>query len=892
MSIYQGDILNIYNISSSNTYMSNISDGILSKSQLDSGLSISIDTTTATPNRYTIYDSTYIKITELPYNITQIDTSPENFTFYINAGNGNDFTFSNISIDRDGDLESYNDPPITVYIGDSLVFINETLENHPLAISNSNNELLISQTDGILNWTPSEIGTYNYYCTVPGHSTNMCNVINVQSIPTENVSVPTNEYNLYIVDVVDENHMYSNIVYDRNGKVYPHNFNISVYTEDTLQFVETDENNLTLVDQENNVISNLNSFYFTPMEVELSPFRLMSNTDILATINVETLPKEEIRTYQSTSNYRYEIGTDNLHLTTVGIDNTTIANIPIKIKTDDVIIFSNIDSLIIKNDEDILIAESASGSNTLRWSPDQSGIYWYYSDTYPDNSNMITVSDMSYNFNTSNYKYEIVSSTETSYEFVDKVGYNVDRRGMLPMKIRNDIQVYLNDTVVFHNKTDSNPIAIFDHVKNKIYPQLQDRKISWSADNIGRYKYYSTTDLDNVGFINVLYPPVLALDRRDGKDSIILENNQLILNFDYRDLEYEITTYAYDDDYKKYSNSYPIKFQVKEPSPPIPELKFTPQPLTLTNKRREIDLEFLFSSPLNTPLEFSCEQQSSERYYIDDSNKLIITPNLRSISYDINIIAKDTIYQSINSNLTIQVIEEHPISILKQIDNLVELDNIDPIEINLNRYLISYIGNQLFYSFSLSKTVRPSLVNQKPVVELINNYLYVYPDFRDDEYEITITGRDVDGGYSNLPKSLSFTVSEERQEYVNPITDKIVISTTDENNIMYDLDVYFPTEYYPNRSYKIYGERYRTNTNNTVNLVYYQNKLYYAKATGSRSNNLFTTGFLTVTYSVKHDIGVSFVISNLPSNQVNIINNSTVTFSITNLKILLWGAIL
>lgn len=86
------------------------------------------------------------------------------------VGNGSDYNFA-------GDIEG-NDPTITAYIGNTLIF-NNIGQGHPLEIKDSSNEIVTFEENGQTIFPATETGNYSYYCT--SHPNEMSGIINVQN---------------------------------------------------------------------------------------------------------------------------------------------------------------------------------------------------------------------------------------------------------------------------------------------------------------------------------------------------------------------------------------------------------------------------------------------------------------------------------------------------------------------------------------------------------------------------------------------------------------------------------------------------------------------------------------------------------------------------------------
>ena len=102
---------------------------------------------------------------------------------YVITGDGSNYTFN-------GDVTGI-DPTLNVLIKETLTFNNTG--GHPLAIYNSQNELVASESNGTTTFTPKYADTYYYQCTVAGHE-NMRGDIVVSKGTLGSYSNPFNGY--------------------------------------------------------------------------------------------------------------------------------------------------------------------------------------------------------------------------------------------------------------------------------------------------------------------------------------------------------------------------------------------------------------------------------------------------------------------------------------------------------------------------------------------------------------------------------------------------------------------------------------------------------------------------------------------------------------------------
>lgn len=123
-----------------------------------------------------VYPSASITSTSYP----AINASTKNYT--LTANGSSDYIF-------DGDVIG-NDPTLNVNVGDTLVFQNDT-GSHPLAIKDSSNLDVATQSGTSLNWIPTSAGTYTYYCVT--HPGSMFGTITVSSVQSFQQAIKSSE---------------------------------------------------------------------------------------------------------------------------------------------------------------------------------------------------------------------------------------------------------------------------------------------------------------------------------------------------------------------------------------------------------------------------------------------------------------------------------------------------------------------------------------------------------------------------------------------------------------------------------------------------------------------------------------------------------------------------
>ena len=143
------------------------------------------------------------------------------------------YIFENYT-DRLGQINT-NNPTINIYLGDTIKIINNAFNSHPLLIKETESNILQTNSDNFIEWTPTYIGDYEYYC---GNHANMKGIIKV--IHSDNFTNPllTTEINKTFTYNIDNINNYSFTFLnssDRNGVIYStNNPDITIYLEDTI----------------------------------------------------------------------------------------------------------------------------------------------------------------------------------------------------------------------------------------------------------------------------------------------------------------------------------------------------------------------------------------------------------------------------------------------------------------------------------------------------------------------------------------------------------------------------------------------------------------------------------------------------------------------------------
>ena len=190
------------------------------------------------------------------YNITEkppleFDGIPSlTFTYQVNNEGTSSYVFAD-SYDRNTSITG-NNPVITVYVGDKIVF-NRITDDHPINIRNSVDSVdsvedIAQQIDQKTTYTFNEIGVFEYYCT-SGHSS-MIGTINVNEIPLFDQTV--------IINNLGREEKHYNII--DNVRIYAIHCNITIDNTTTLStrtayYNENYPNSITVTDNSNLTIA-------------------------------------------------------------------------------------------------------------------------------------------------------------------------------------------------------------------------------------------------------------------------------------------------------------------------------------------------------------------------------------------------------------------------------------------------------------------------------------------------------------------------------------------------------------------------------------------------------------------------------------------------------------
>lgn len=274
-------------------------------------------------------------------------------------------------------------------------------------------------------------------------------------------------------------------------------------------------------------------------------------------------------------------------------------------------------------------------------------------------------------------------------------------------------------------------------------------------------------------------------------------NSNLHIRPDYRNDIYTISLYGYDEEYINYRESYIITFNLIETQAPSPKINNYVTKQILRNIVTEIDMTDKFVSLLNNVMSY--EIVNGKEWISIQGNNVVIEPNLRDINYVITVRAKDIIYEVYseeNEYLSIEIEEKHPVRILKNIENILNLGN-EKEEILLKEYFESEINTILSYNLEiLTNEIRKTYIDDKDAVilDVINDKIEINPDYRDTKYKIRINA--YDELYVLQKKYLEFEINENRKTIIEPNPDTFNIDLFEKEEEVIDLRDYYDNRYF------------------------------------------------------------------------------------------------
>lgn len=295
-------------------------------------------------------------------------------------------------------------------------------------------------------------------------------------------------------------------------------------------------------------------------------------------------------------------------------------------------------------------------------------------------------------------------------------------------------------------------------------PRITKNNITFNLEGVNVFEY----DLRSINewYINVVEESIITFEyittTRDNlkdplKPIIEIDNNIFKVNPDYRGESYDIRVNI--ESPNDYSLCNIIEITITEDDVPKPVR--TVRNLLLEHLLLKDDMEFnanrYFTSGTGEKLRFEYDVLNIIDYKNDDeldtlpyntfeitTSNLRFTPDYRNIGYTLQIYAVDTVYNIRSQDvLEINVREDKVLNIKSEILDNDGLGN-DVFMINIKDHIELPEGqesryiNGLRYYVSADKELRKSKKNGKDALYIIDDILYIEPDYRNDSYNVNI----------------------------------------------------------------------------------------------------------------------------------------------------------
>jgi len=331
-----------------------------------------------------------------------------------------------------------------------------------------------------------------------------------------------------------------------------------------------------------------------------------------------------------------------------------------------------------------------------------------------------------------------------------------------------------------------------------VLSNLQDRPIIISL--LDHFKANTKNDLtytSNITDITDPIPRVNVIDATDDPYVINTSDNTLQIYPDYRNDTFNITVSVFDEKYPLQPVSYVFTWIEEDAPPPIrnplPEYdhinlgllletscNFTlPEYFISRTKTHESNLEYIIHDVYD---------RGGNRLYqlpptslVDIINTLntppnptlTITPKLqnKNLIHTIYVNAIDNNYNKSvigpekdkSKSLTITFTESESISIINTPPSIINVDTRNPITCNLLDYFQSPVPTKLGYTIKNPPNPRLSYIDSGVppfVLNDTNDLIMFNPDFRDDEYTLSIVAFDQRAEYSQYRRQIDFNIVE------------------------------------------------------------------------------------------------------------------------------------
>lgn len=405
-----------------------------------------------------------------------------------------------------------------------------------------------------------------------------------------------------------------------------------------------------------------------------------------------------------------------------------------------------------------------TGSSSLKYNYNVSNIYDYVNDVslniLPYNAFVITSSNLIFNPDYRNISYDL-------YIYAIDPIYNVISDDNLILTVRED--KILNKIDELYNQiglgNDIMEIDIYEHLRLPDGQELRYR-------NGLRY--------------SILVDKELRKSRKTMGEAVYISDGILYIDPDFRNDIYNVTVFIEAYEFVKVDNT-SFNFMVSEVIAEYP--KITNKNILIQNivnnttydnitKTIYVNSLTIFKTFINLDLFFENEiNYSKTRYSLSDinndfytieNNTLIITPNVRDISYSFSILGTDNTYNVYNSEsnlLNISIFELPPI--ILNIENTVKYELTDEIIfINLDDIFISIVGSDIlkYYVFiddggdDVAFDIRLNVSTFTNAYGFDNNILKLLPDYRGISYKLNVTA--INFNYITQPVTYYIDITE------------------------------------------------------------------------------------------------------------------------------------
>ena len=343
-------------------------------------------------------------------------------------------------------------------------------------------------------------------------------------------------------------------------------------------------------------------------------------------------------------------------------------------------------------------------------------------------------------------------------------------------------------------------------------PTITMNNITFDLEGVNVFEY----DLRSINewYINVVEESIVTFEYitniRDNlkdplKPIVEIDNNIFKVNPDYRGESYDIRVNI--ESPNDYSLCNIIEIAITEDDVPKPFRTVRNLLLEhlLLKEDRVFNANIYFTSGTGEKLRFEYDVLNIIDYKNDDeldtlpydtfeitTSNLRFTPDYRNIGYTLQIYAIDTVYNVRSHNvLEINVREDKVLNIKSEILDYNELgndifmidikDHIELPEGQESRYI-----NGLRYYVSADKELRKSKKNGKDALYIIDDILYIEPDYRNDSYNVNILVESYEFVYrDNI--NFTFLVSEVVAPYPRVKNTDVLIGNL-VNNASYNKD--------------------------------------------------------------------------------------------------------